>query len=210
MTVDTGGRTGRRPGHASSRQAILAAARDQFIAHGYRGATLRAIAAQAGIDPALIRHFFKDKDGLFSAAMELPPEAAGLIAGAFDGPSDQWGEQLTRTYLALWEDPETAAPLRATLVSAFANDQARDRLRAFATNTILTTFGPRLPPDAPGLRLTLAVSHLIGIAQARHLIQAPPILAYDLDTIVAIVGPTIQRYLTGPLPDAVLRAGVSA
>src|ERR1044072_1427095 len=91
LTIDHGGRTGRRTGPGSSRQAILDAARDHFTRHGYKGATLRAIAAQAGGDPALVRHFFGGKDGLFAAAMELPPAAARGILGAFDAPPEPWG-----------------------------------------------------------------------------------------------------------------------
>lgn len=200
MAIDTGGRTGRRPGPTSSRDAILAAAREQFTEHGYRGATLRAIAGQAGVDPGLIRHFFRDKEGLFSASLELPPQATAAVLDTFSAPTDEWGVRLTRTYLSLWEDPAVAGPLRATVVSAFANDQALDRLRTFIVSAILEKASPHLPQDNPPLRLAAAMTHLVGIALGRHLLKAPPLVAADLDEIVALVGPVIQRYLTGPLP----------
>lgn len=200
MTVDTQGKTGRRPGTVSSKQAILDAARDQFTRNGYKGATLRAIAAQAGIDPALIRHFYGDKDGLFLAAMEMPSEAVHRILAVFSAPDHEWGELLTHSYLSLWEDPATAAPLRATVVSAFSNDQAMDRFLTFVTSTVLEGARPHLPDDDPSLRLSVAMSHLISVAMARHLMKAPPIAARPLDQIVALVAPAIQRYLTDPLP----------
>ncbi len=200
MAIGTGGRSGRRPGPTSSRDAILAAAREQFTEHGYRGATLRAIAGQAGVDPGLIRHFFGDKEGLFSASLELPPQAASAVLATFATPMDEWGVRLTRTYLSLWEDPAVAGPLRATAVSAFANDQALDRLRAFIVSAVLEKAAPRLPQDNPALRLSTAMTHLVGLALGRYLLKAPPLVAADLDEIVALVGPVIQRYLTGPLP----------
>ncbi|WP_226345490.1 TetR/AcrR family transcriptional regulator [Agilicoccus flavus] len=200
MTTSEGGRTGRRPGPGTSRDAILAAARDQFTQHGFKGATLRAIAGRAGVDPGLIRHFFGDKEGLFTASMEMPPEAPAAVLGVFAEPVDEWGERLTRAYLSLWEDPDTAGPLRATVVSAFANDQALDRLRLFIVSTVLEQARPHLPADEPDLRLATAMTHIIGIALGRYLLKAPPLVAADLDVLVALVGPTVQRYLTGPLP----------
>ncbi|GAB95015.1 AcrR family transcriptional regulator [Kineosphaera limosa] len=202
MAIDSGGRTGRRPGSGSSRDEILQAAREQFTEHGFKGATLRAIAAQAGVDPGLIRHFFGDKAGLFTASLELPPEAVRTVLATFSAPSDEWGVRATRAYFGLWEDPETAGPLRATVVSAFANDQALERLRDFLAATVLQQVTAHLPQDDPGLRLTTAMTHLLGVAIGRYLLQVPPLVAADLDDIVAMVAPTIQHYLTGPLPSA--------
>ena len=200
MTVDANGKTGRRPGPGSSRQTILDAARDQFMQHGYKGATMRAIAGQAGADPNLIRHFFGDKDGLFAAAMELPPQAAATVLAVFDGPIETWGAGLTRAYLSIWEDPLTAAPVRATLVSAFTNDQALERLREFLISVALEPASRRLTTSNPALRLTVSMSHLMGVALTRYILQAPPMRAPSVDELVALVGPTIQNYLTGPLP----------
>ena len=200
MAIDANGKTGRRPGTGSSRQMILDAARDQFTQHGYKGATVRAIAGQAGADPNLIRHFFGDKDGLFAAAMELPPEAASTILAVFDHAVEEWGERLTRAYLTIWESPDTAAPLRAILVSAFTNDQALESLRSFLVSTALEPASRKLNMSNPGLRVTVSMSHLLGIALTRYILQAPPIREQSIDNLAALVGPTIQRYLKGPLP----------
>ncbi len=202
MAIDTGGRTGRRPGPGSSRDAILQAAREQFTEHGFKGATLRAIAGQAGVDPGLIRHFFGDKEGLFVASLELPPDAPGVVLAVFSRPRDEWGEGLARAYFGLWEDPEIAAPLRATVISAAASDQALEQLRGFITSTVFTKAIPLLPQDDPGLRLATAMTHLFGTAIGRYLLRVPPLVDAPLDQVVALVGPTIQGYLTGPLPNA--------
>lgn len=201
MTNDTG-RTGRRPGPGSTREAILDAAREQFAEHGFKGATLRGIAGQAGVDPGLIRHFFGDKDGLFSAALELPDEARAVVLGTFTTPIEHWGERLTRAYLSLWEDPAAAGAMRATVASAFASDEALGRLRTFITSAVIDRAAPHLPQDDPGLRLAVAMTHLIGVALGRHLLKAPPLAAASLDDLVALIAPTIQGYLTGPLPSA--------
>lgn len=200
MDVDTGGRTGRRPGPVSSRQAILDAAREEFTLRGFKGATVRAIAGRAGVDPALIRHFFGGKDGLFRASMEIPGEAFDAVLAVLDGPRDEWGERLVRGYLSLWEDPVTAAPLRATVASALGNEEAMDRFRDHLVSRVLAHMGPRLPQDDPGLRFAAAITHVVGIALGRYLLKAPPLVEHGVDDLVALVGPTVQRYLTDPLP----------
>lgn len=201
MKIDSGGKTGRRPGSVSSRDAILNAARDQFTRHGYKGATMRAIGCQAGADPTLIRHFFGNKDGLFAAAMQLPAGAAETLLRVFDEPQDTWGSRLTGAYLSLWEDPDTAAPLRAVLVSAFTNEQALEQFRALLIATMNTAAIHRLPGENPTLRLTLAMSHLIGVALARYIMKAPALGAESVEALVALVGPIVQQYLTGAFPE---------
>lgn len=210
MKIDPGGKTGRRPGSVSSREALLEAARDQFMQHGYKGATLRAIASQAGADPTLIRHFFGNKDGLFAAVMQLPAGATQMLMDVFEGPENEWGVRLARAYLSLWDEPGTAEPLRAVLVSAFTNDQALEQFREVLVSVISDTAFRRLPQDNPGLRLTIAMSHLVGTALARYLMQAPALVEQSVDSIAELIGPTLQQYLTGPLPSSVLASEPSA
>lgn len=200
--VDTGGKTGRRPGGVSSKQAILEAAREQFTRHGYKGATVRAIAGRAGVDAGLIRHFFGGKDGLFAASMEVPPEAFAAVLSALDGPRQGWGESLARAYLGVWEDPAVAAPLRATVASAVGNEQAMDRMREHLVQRVLAHLAPRLPDDNPELRFAAAITHVVGIALGRHLLKAPPLTSQSVDELVALIAPAVQHYLTGPLPSA--------
>lgn len=200
MSEESAGRTGRRPGPVSTREEILRAARAEFSAHGYKGATLRAIAGEADVDPGLIRHFFGDKEGLFTASMELPIEALGVVLQAFDGRQEEWGEHLTRAYLSLWEDPPTADSIRAGVVSAFGNELAMAQLREFITSNVLAHLSPRLPDDDPDLRITTAITHIVGIAMGRYILRVPPLVEHSLDDLVTLIAPSVQRYLTGPLP----------
>jgi AcrR family transcriptional regulator len=193
-------RTGRRAGDSGTRTAILAAAREQFAGKGYNGASLRTIAAAAGVDPALIRHFFGSKDDLFVATLEIPQELLRRLAEALGGDPGSLGERLVRTYLELWEDPASAESVLATVRSAIASGRAADRLQAL--------LGARLHADVPGLvdrpdgelRAGLIGSHLFGVAVARHVLRVKPIVELDLDTLVALCAPAIQRYLDDPLP----------
>lgn len=200
MSDESAGRTGRRPGPVSTREEILRAARAEFSAHGYKGATLRAIAGSAGVDPGLIRHFFGDKEGLFTASMELPIDALGVVLQTVDGPRDQWGERLARAYLQLWDEPPTAAPMRAAVVSAFGNEQAMARLREFIMSTVMEGLRPHLPDDDPQLRIATAITHIVGIAMGRYILRVPPLVEHSLDDLVTLIAPSVQRYLTGPLP----------
>ncbi|MEV3984431.1 TetR family transcriptional regulator [Nonomuraea sp. NPDC049758] len=193
-------RPGRPPGgDGRNRHRILAAARQEFAAKGFRGATMRSIAAAAGVDVALLAHYFGNKDGLFAATLQLPDQAVQQIQRAFDGPVGELGERLARTYLSLWEDPGLAGALRATVASAFAHEGAREQLRALLTAALPEDVRSLLPGDDPDLRLVLAFNHLFGIALGRHLLGLPALADRDLPTLLAAVAPTVQHYLTGPL-----------
>ena len=134
-------RSGRRGGDSGTREAILAAARTRFGDYGYDGATIRGIAADAGVDAALVHHFFGTKERLFAAAMRLPvlPSelvAAALAAGA-EEPGQSLGEHMLRTVLGAWDVAEMRATFLGLLRSAMTSDQAAGMLREFATETIL-------------------------------------------------------------------------
>ncbi|HEX6493490.1 MAG TPA: TetR family transcriptional regulator, partial [Candidatus Dormibacteraeota bacterium] len=119
-------RPGRRSGPTVSRGDILAAARGLFAERGYDGATIRAIAQEAGVDAALVHHFFGTKEQVFVAAMELPFQPAELLPQILGGPREQLGERFVRTFLALWRDPDRRAPILALLRSATTNEQAAE------------------------------------------------------------------------------------
>jgi AcrR family transcriptional regulator len=134
-------RTGRRTGDSGTREAILAAARTRFGDHGYAGATIRAIAADAGVDPALVHHFFGTKERLFAAAMRLPVIpgeliSAALAPGARD-PGRSLGEHLLRTVLGAWAVDEVRETFLGLMRSAVTSEQAAAMLREFATDSIL-------------------------------------------------------------------------
>ena len=189
-------RTGRRPGASGSREAILDAAREAFAEHGYDGASIRAIARRADVDPALVHHFFGTKDELFRTAMELPIEPAVVLPALLEGGPDGVGERLVRFFLGVWEEPAPRARILAVLRSAVRHDDAAELLRTFVTREVVGRVAATLEvPDAQ-LRATLVGSQLVGLAMVRYVVRVEPLASADVETVVAAVAPTLQRYLT--------------
>lgn len=187
--------TGRRAGDSGTRGAILDAALTLFSERGYDGASLRAIAQVADIDPALIRYYFGDKEALFIATVADRTTIPERLAGALAGDPGAVGQRATDAYLRLWDDPDTRPILLALVRSATASPRAADMLQEI--------LGSRIQIHAPAAtsefaqRIALAGSHLFGLAAARYILRVPAITALDHDTLVAMVAPTIQHYLTG-------------
>jgi len=191
-------RGGRRPGESGAREAILDAATQAFAAAGYDRATLRGIAAEAGVDPALVLHYFGSKEGLFEAALELPVRPGDVLARAAADP-DRLGATAVRVFLEVWEPPETRVRLMAMLRSAMTNDTAMATIRDLLVREV---FGPITATlgvsDAP-LRATLVGSQFLGLAIMRFVARLEPVTSASVDELVAAVGPTVQRYLTGDI-----------
>ena len=185
-------RTGRRPGNSGSRESILAAARGRFASDGYDGASFRAIAADAGVDPALIRHYYGSKEHLFVAAMRLPIDPAEALPTLLQQGVDGLGVRLATFFLETWDTPD--APLVALLRSVATNEQAAEMLRQFVTREILRRVAGTLELDRPKERAALAASHLIGLAILRYIIKLEPIASMDRRRLAGEVGPVIQHY----------------
>ena len=182
-------------GDSGTRDAILDAALDLFAERGYEGASTRAIAAAAGVDPALIRHFFTDKQTLFATVVADRSAIPERLAASLEGDPAALGERVTDAYLRLWEDPGVLPILLALVRSATTSEEGVDLLRELLGSRVQT----QTHTDPGRMRsLALAASHLFGVAFARYIIKLPPMVEIDHDTLVATVGPTIQRYLTGP------------
>lgn len=179
-----------------TRQAILAAARAAFAADGYERATIRAIAGRAGVDPALVHHHFGTKEELFVAAHDFPISPAGLAA-TLTGTEGTLGERVARLYLTAAFTEGSA--FQSLIGSALTNTTARDLFRQFIERGVLDTIVPRLPAPDARLRVLLAGSHLVGLFLMRRVLGLEPLRDADLDSLVAVVGPTIDRYLTGDL-----------
>ncbi|MGX1702195.1 TetR/AcrR family transcriptional regulator [Microbacterium sp. NPDC055357] len=199
MTPKPQTRPGRRPGDNRTQDVILSAARELFSRDGYAGASLRAIAAAADVDPGMIRHFFGSKDGLFEAALALPDGYSAALTAAIDGAPDGIGERITRAYLSLWENPETAAPVLAMVRTALASERAAERSRDLVTSRLITHAIPALSADRPALRASLAGAHLTGAAFVRHVLRIEPLADLSFEEVVRLIAPAIQRYLSEPL-----------
>jgi AcrR family transcriptional regulator len=188
-------RAGRRPGQTETREQILTAARAQFAELGYDGATIRGIAARASVNAALVHHFFGSKDRVFVAALELPVDPAMMVPVLLDGPREQFGERVVRTFLALWGNPETRAPFLALMRSVTSNDQAVVMLRQFLERTMLARLADGL--GISPLRMAAAASQMIGMALLRYIVGLEPMASATDDEIVAMIAPVIQQYTDG-------------
>lgn len=197
MTTRTTG--GRRPGATTSRDAILAAARELFGSRGYEGTTIRGIATAAGVDPALVHHFFGSKDELFLTVLEVPETVMAGIPPLIAGDPGNAGTHVARFYLGLYESPGTRAAMLTAIRSAIVHEGAARILRESVTARLFAAVADVLP-DRPELRMSLAMSHLTGLAIGRYVFAIPPVAAPPIDELVTWVGPTLQRYLTGPAP----------
>ncbi|WP_343448742.1 TetR/AcrR family transcriptional regulator [Micromonospora oryzae] len=196
----TARRTGRRPGNPGTREAILDAARAAFAGRGFDAASIRSIAAAAGVDPALVHHYFGGKDQLFLAAMGAPLDPGELLPRVLAGDADGVGERLVRTFLGVWDSPAGAAAV-ALLRSAVSNEWTARLLREFLVTQVLRRVLHHLdvdPAELP-LRGSLVASQLVGLALMRYVVRLEPVASAPPETLVAAVGPTVQRYLRGGL-----------
>jgi AcrR family transcriptional regulator len=198
--VSSSGRPrGRRPGASDTRERILAAARERFAAHGYDRTRIRDVAADAEVDPALVHYFFKSKDGLFVAAMQLPFRPADVIAPVLAEGLPGLGERIVRRLLGVWDDPANRTALLAIVQGASAHPGAAAALREFLRSEIIARIARTVEADRPELRANLVASQIIGLMAARYVAQVQPLASLSADEVVPLVGPTLQRYLDGTL-----------
>jgi AcrR family transcriptional regulator len=191
-------RTGRRAGDTGTRDAILSAALGE---QGFTGATIRSIAAEARVDPALVMHYYGNKADLFAAAVDLPLTVRdGLVKLAATEP-EAMGEAMLRTVTSVWEDPDGLAAWLGLLRSAVADERAAEMLREFLASAILAPVAERLGSDSDDAvwRVSLAAGQIVGLGIARYVVRIEPLASAPMDDVVAAVAPTLQRYLTGDL-----------
>jgi AcrR family transcriptional regulator len=190
-------RAGRRPGPTSTPDEILAAARELFAQRGFQATTVRDVASAAGVNAALVHHYFGTKQQLFVAALNLPLDPAEVIEKLVaSGPREQFAERFVRFFLAAWRDPTTGQPLRAVLRSAASTDQGAALVRNLAENVLLERASAAL--GVPKLRVAVAMSHLIGLVLAATIISIEPLASASDDELVELIAPAIQRYLSPP------------
>jgi AcrR family transcriptional regulator len=195
-------RTGRRPGISGTREAILDAARRAFAEQGYQHATVRGVADLAGVDPALVHHYFGTKQGLFVAAVQLPANPVEQLMAVLAEDPDQAGERMVELFLSIWDHAADRSPLLALVRSAVGDEHAAAMLREFITEEVLGQISHRLGSPDARLRATLVGSQLIGMAMARYIIRVEPLASAPAAQVVEAIGPTLQRYLTGDITAA--------
>ncbi|MEQ6028050.1 TetR family transcriptional regulator [Streptomyces sp. NPDC048405] len=197
----TARRRGRPPRTESgdTRDRILVTAREEFSERGYEKTSVRGIAKAAGVDPALVHHYFGTKEQVFGAAIEVAfAPAMDAPEAIADGPLEGVGERLTRFIFGVWENPATRTPLLAILRSAVNNEAAAAVFRRLIAAQLLRRVAAQLnAPDAE-LRVELAAAQLIGCAMLRYVIKVEPLASADPEQLVARLAPVVQGHLTGP------------
>ncbi|WP_033286099.1 TetR/AcrR family transcriptional regulator [Streptomyces sp. NRRL F-525] len=201
MTDATAKRRGRPPRteSADTRDRILAAAREEFSERGYEKTSVRGIAKAAGVDSALVHHYFGTKEQVFEAAIAVALAPAQNAPDAVvEGPLDGVGERLTRFIFGIWENPATRTPLLAVVRSAVNNEAAAAVFRRLVVSQVLGRVAARLDLPDGELRAELAAAQLVGTAMLRYVIKVEPLASVDVERIIARVAPVVQGHLTGP------------
>jgi AcrR family transcriptional regulator len=178
---------------------ILRAARTAFAANGYAATSLRSVARDAGVDPALVTYYFKSKIGLLDAALVPPPSWAEAVSTAAGTPIRTRGAALVRTMIDGWEQPETEEFLRSTILASAHEPIARQRLAANFAMHILDAVSSRIEDEERFLRASLAASQIVGVAMMRYVWQVGALATLPADQVVAVIAPTVQRYLNGKI-----------
>ena len=198
MSSTPGGRSGRRPGTTQTRDAIALAAQAQFADVGYDRATFRSIATAAGVDPALVVHFFGSKEQLFHEVMKLPPGMADRLAGLADVPRAEVGRRLAEVIVAGFENPASQRIIVGRIRSASQHPEAAELVRqAVAGDLVRLTAA--LDVDQPDVRAVLAGVQVVGTALARYVVRVEPLASMPAPQLIDLLAPTFQRLLVEPL-----------
>ncbi|MEU0985704.1 TetR family transcriptional regulator [Streptomyces sp. NPDC005953] len=179
-----------------ARERILGAARTEFAERGYDKTTMRGIARAAGVDAALVHHYYGSKDDVFAAAIEVSFEPALAVTAILGKGTEGIGERIARYFIGVWENPVSRGPLLVVIRSALTHEAAAKVLRGFVLRRLLERIAAELEVPNPKFRAELAASHMIGIAVLRYVIQVEPLASADPEEIISQVAPTLQRYLT--------------
>ncbi|OBG19034.1 TetR/AcrR family transcriptional regulator [Mycobacterium sp. 852002-51057_SCH5723018] len=200
-TNDRRRRPGRPAGNSDTRERILAGARELFARNGIRNTSIRAVAAAAGVDSALVHHYFGTKERLFAAAVQIPIDPMEVIGPLREVPVEELGYRLPSTLLPLW-DSEIGTAFIATLRSVLAGSEV-NLFRTFIQDVIAVEVGTRVddPPGSGVIRVQFVASQLVGVVMARYILQLEPFATLPAERIAQTIAPTLQRYLTGDLPD---------
>jgi AcrR family transcriptional regulator len=198
MSTPKAKKTGRRPGDSGSRDAIAVAARAQFAETGYDRATMRAIAQRAGVDPALVVHFFGSKEGLFREVMAMPPAFTDALGRLADGPRETVGRRLAETVVAALENPASRGVVVGRIRSATSHAEAAELVRETVTRDLMA-LASALTDDHPEARAALAAVQVVGVTLVRYIVAVEPLASMPPNELVDAMAPAFQRCLVEPL-----------
>ncbi|TMS54984.1 TetR/AcrR family transcriptional regulator [Mycobacterium sp. DBP42] len=189
---------GRRPGQSGTREELVATARQMFAEGGYDKTSLRDIATAAGVDPALIRHYFGSKAELFRAAVGWPFDPEQFSDRILGDTETGLAERLARLFFELWEQPDTRAPLLAILRGAATHEESAALVRQFIEQRLYPQIATALTGADAELRVDLAMGQLLGIAYLRHILRIEPIASQSVEELIARAVPAVRVHLADP------------
>jgi AcrR family transcriptional regulator len=198
VTAQREPKVGRRPGNQDTRGQIITAARHAFAAKGFAGASMRGIASDAGVDAALIHHYFDSKQQLFLATIAMPLELPGLVEQVAAGKRSDLGERLVRTVLGVW-DSELQPSLVAAIRTALTDPVLTRSVAEFFTLEVIGHVLRRddLPAEEANRRAGLVASQILGLLIGRYVLRLPVLVNRESADLVTEIGPTVQRYIDG-------------
>lgn len=191
--------TGRRPGASGTREAIADAARRLFGERGYDRTTIRAVAEQAGVDPALVVHFFGSKHQLFVAVIDLPFDPETVLPGLVAGDRETIGLRVARFLVSLLESDHGQSRITGLVRAAASEPEAARMVRELISRRILEPLAEALGVGDAGLRANLVGTQVVGLTMIRYIVQIEPLASAQPEAVIAAIAPTLQRYLTQPL-----------
>lgn len=203
-TTNTGRRRPGRPiGTSNTREHILTCARELFALNGLDRTSVRSVAAAAGVDASLVHHYYGTKQQLFAAAIQIPIDPTVVLEQIVETPVDELGLKLPSVLLPLW-DSELGTGLIATLRALMAGTES-NLARSFLQEVVTSEVGSRVdsPTGTGRIRAQFVASQLLGVVMARHIVKIEPFASLPADQVAQAIAPTLQRYLTGELPEEI-------
>lgn len=196
----TPGRRGRRPGGSQAREAIQDAARRLFAEQGFPGTSLRQVAAAAGVDVRLVSHYFGSKAGLFAAAFEFPFDPAPAFDALLAPGGEGLGTRLAEFVLGVLESPVGRQTMTGLMRAAASEEQAATLVRQRLLDQLLLPLARRIGTDRAELRASLVGAQIGGLVVGRYILGLPALVEADQVTLVRLIGPVLEHYLTAPMP----------
>lgn len=191
---------GRRPGERDTRADILVAARGLFATRGFDGTSVRAVAREAEVDPALVHHYFAGKASLFAEVVGVPPGFEDEIVAAVEGPREGAGERIVRTFLGVWDSPQGRAHFQAMIGAVATHEGAARLLQDFVVRTVFVRIAANFADgeDVDELAVAAVGAQVVGLGMLRYVVRLPAMVEADPEDLVAVVGPAVQRLLAPP------------
>ncbi|MET0692742.1 MAG: TetR family transcriptional regulator [Propionibacteriaceae bacterium] len=193
------GRRGPSEDRGVVEERILVAARASFAAEGWAGTSMRAVARAAGVDPRAVTYYFTDKATLLDACLAPPEGFFERIGVLMDVPVRRRGAALVASVLNSWETPSNTPILRSIVLTAAHMPTAMDRLRRIFQESLVAAVADSLDDEQRHVRAGLVCTQIVGLFMTRYVWRIEPIASLPAEDVVSLVGPTVQRYLSGSL-----------